>query len=396
MSTLFSSLCALLIFAGVARAEEQSLDLQVDVLTGTKDPGVARRELLDVAAKKGIEEFLKSEFGDEVFNKQRSLIESRIVKDFSKYVPSSRHVEIKELPEGFKSTVMVKLNRRDLMKRASEIGLRRPSEMEPIVLPVWTWIDEVKGVQHSWWQPMTSTENLWWQSVALNWETSAAGAFEKQGVQFLRPQQLKFVTAVPESARKMNLGKEDIDTMAKHWRAPMALDGAVRVSAVAGKTDVYRIDLNWTVRFLRNGREVGEIVRSFETDPGSFDIVVDRKLKEIKDTIVQEIAEQVGETRQRGTLQAETVEFEINGDLSPAQKELLRAHLAAKYRGIKGVRERILAGKKTTFEVDLVQPLPDAAKELVDITLPNMNVRLDSQESAKLVFKATVRKEMTP
>lgn len=399
MSNRFASLVFIVgaVFAPwIARAQEQSLDLSVEVSTATKEPGVARRELLDAAARKGVEEFLKSEFGDETVARNRAAVEGKILKEFSKFVPSSKHVEFRETPDGFKSTVLVKLNRTDLVRQGFAAGLRRPMELEPIVLPLWTWIDGVKLVQSNWWLPSNTPEALWLASTSQGWESFAAPAFEKQGLQFLRPQQLKYATAVPEAHRKAALGAEDVDALAKHWKAPMVLEGFVKTAPVAGRTDVFRIDVDWKVKFMRNGREVGEIKRSFETDAGPYETVVDRKLREIRDGLVQDLAEQVGETRRRNALQAEVMEFEINGDLQPAQKEMLRRQLAGKYRSIKGVRERLISGKRLLFEVDVSPPVENAARELSDVSFDTWSVRLESQSAGRFIFRVVSKKENAP
>lgn len=399
MSNRFANII-LVLFAALmpfaVQAQEQSLDLTVEVSTATKDHGVARRELLDAAARKGVEEFLKSEFGDDVVAKHRATVDGKILKEFSKFVPSSRHIEFRETPEGFKSTVSVKLNRTDLIRQGFAAGLRRPMELEPIVLPLWTWIDGVKLAQSNWWLPSNAPETLWLSSMSQGWESFAASAFEKQGLQFLRPQQLKFATAVPETRRKPTLDADDVDALAKHWKAPMVLEGSVRTSPVPGRTDVFRIDVDWKVKFMRNGREVGELKRNFETDAGPYETVVDRKLREIRDGLVQELAEQVGETRRRNALQAEVMEFEINGDLQPVQKEMLRRQLAEKYRSIKGVRERMISGKRLLLEVDVNPPVENVTRELTEVNFDTWGVRLDSQSAGRLVFRVVSKKENAP
>lgn len=398
MSKPFSSyrsfFLILFLIPSLSVADQDSLDLTMDVATQTADAAMARRELLDMGAKKAIEEFLKSEFGDEVIQRQRSIVDARIVKEFSKYVPSSKHLEFStNLPAGFKSSVQVKLNRGDLLKRSFEVGLRRPSELEPIVLPLWIWVDEVKPSTYSWWTPMIGTESLWLGGLSGVWESTASSEFEKQGLQFLRPQHGKYSSAVPEIHRKMKLGPEDIEGLSKQWKAPMSLKGYVRIRSAEAVSDRFLIDVNWTVVFNRNGREVAEIDRVFETDAGVYPGVVEKKLKEIKDTLFADVAEQVGSTRRKGTLQAESMQIEFAGALTAPQRESLRNVLGQKFRGIKEVRESFIDATKTIFDLDVIQPLDELAKEMPDLPLSQMKVTLEKTEASRFVFKVSSKTE---
>jgi len=375
-------------------ADQDSLDLTMDVSTQTADAGVARRELLDLGAKKAIEEFLKSEFGDEVVQRQRALVDSRILKEFSKYVPSSKHLEFSvNLPAGFKSSVRVKLNRSDLLKRTFEVGLRRPSELEPIVLPLWIWVDEVRPSTFSWWTPAMGAESLWLGGLSGVWESTANSEFDKQGLQFLRPQYGKYSASVPEIHRKMKLGPEDIEGLSKQWKAPMSLKGYVRIKSAEAVSDRFLIEVNWTVVFNRNGREVAEIDRVFETDAGVYPGVVEKKLKEIKESLFADVAEQVGSTRRKGTLQAESMQIEFMGALTAPQRESLRNVLAQKFRGIKEVRESLIDAGRTVFDLDVVQPLEELAKEMPDLPLSQMKVILDRTEGSRFLFKVSAKSD---
>lgn len=381
-------LCLIVVPNFVSAASDRSLDLTVEVQTQTADANAARRELLDTAAKSAIEDFLRAEFGDEAVNAKKSVVESKVLGEFSKYVPSSRSLDFAPVPTGgFKSSVLVKLNRTDLLNRAFSVGLRRPSELEPVVLPLWLWVDETQSSVYGWWSTPEQSSNVWLQLMAQSWESSGSVYFEKQGLQLLRPQHSKFATQVPAAQRKFRLEDSDVESVANNWRAPLVMTGFVRVYPTDGQEGRYTVQVSLDVKYLKNGRIVGQIRRSFPADQGPLQIVVDRKLKEIRETLLSELAEQVGESRRKGTLQANRIQIEFLGGLQPTERELLKRHLTQKFRGIREVRERAIEARRLVFDVDIVQDIGELAKEMKEVKVGQVIAKLDDEGSERLSFK---------
>ena len=356
----------------MAKAANETSSIQeisISLSTTEKDSGVAKRELLDAGLKKGVEGALISEFGEESIKKHAQVIQARIMKEVTKFAPSTKLAEFKGNESGHTGTVIVRVNMGDLIRRAQEIGVKRSAEMEPVILPLFTITDFVRGRTYSWWADNLTVANPGLISILQSIESQAGAQFNKKGLQFLKPVGGKMFQSVPEAQRDRRLPWENTVEIAKIFKAPFVLMGNIDLKPSTSRVGNYKVDIKWSGFNVHTKREVAEFVRTFEVENTQSELSFERKIKEVRDSALEDIASQIADARQKGTAETELIQIEFAGLIDPKFHDELKRVVMTKANGTRTMRERYISAYKTIFEIENVMKTKDVA-----VTLPQIDI----------------------
>jgi hypothetical protein len=96
---------------------------------------------------------------------------------------------------------------------------------------------------------------------------------------------------------------------------------------------------------------------------------------EIQD-IAKDLASQVFEAWQRGTLNTNLIRLSIRGQLSPRQVGEFKSGVEHTVREVKGLKERLFEPGKIVFEVDFAGDASQVGDRLKALKLPELDTKL--------------------
>jgi len=357
-------------FSSWCQAQTHLVERVVEVQTSEANPAVARPQLMNQAAEKVSEDLIKEIIGEAKFSRNRALIQAKIMKRSASFLPFSKAGELtpQENNLGFKMNVTTRANVDDLQKLLLENGLFYDTEATPTVLPVVKWVDRLHSQQFGWWMSHAEDDvgkaSLSKQSRAL--ESALQTAFLKSGFYAIRPQALRYRDLLSPGDQSETVAPDSLTSWSQVWSAPVILQGQVQLSSASGRSDAVLIDVRLTALQTTNGRIVAQVGRQFETESGAFENVVDKKLKEVFETLPTDLANQLLEAWKQGAINSQLYQIKVLGRLNIPAQEAFKEALREKVREVKSVRERLIAGDEIIYEIDSSVAPAEIAKRLAD------------------------------
>jgi hypothetical protein len=379
----------LLIFLNLALAQTNLVERVVDTQSKDGNPVSARSEMMTQATEKVSEQVIKEIIGEAKFSRNKALIQTKIIKNAARYIPFSKPGEMKSIqPQGFTMKTVLKVSIDSLQSLLLENGLFYETDSTPVVLPAVRWIDKVNSKNYAWWVDGNNPQKAFLMKEAKGLEASLKAAFIKNNFYLLKPQDMRFFNFVPESLRTESPKNEDWQWLAQRLNSQVWVDGEVVLSRSEERSEAFKINLKWTAIQVLNGRVIAEVARSFETDNGNFELVVNRKFKENVDQMVQDLSSQVLEAWQKGALGASLYRLTIRGSLPLLQQEAFKEILKNKVREVKNVRERLISGEGIVFEVDSTLNPRELGQRLPKIELTNnLAAILESADDTESIYR---------
>lgn len=383
---------ALLLSLSAQAQKLELLERTAEVQTKEKNPVTARAALTSQATDKISEDLIKEIIGEAKYNRNRSLIQTKVIRHSARYVPFSKPGELKNLEpagEGFKMAVTLRISVDDLQKLLLENGLFYESDATPVVLPTIKWVDRVGAKSFSWWSEAETTNEAFLIKEAKTFEESMREQLFKKGFYSLRPLNLKFHSLIPSDFKGDSLRQEDGQAMAQGLGAQIVVEGQVLFLKSQERSDAFQVEMRLSAVQTVNGRVIAEVARQFETDGGAFDIVVAKKMREVREAVAVDLATQILDAWQKGALGGNLYKLVIRGRLPLKTQEAFKEALRNQVREIKNVRERLISADRLVFEVDSALGPKDLGLKAPQIEVGGIKLVLESSSESEAIYRVS-------
>ncbi|MCE3010185.1 MAG: hypothetical protein LW875_06205 [Proteobacteria bacterium] len=367
------------------------VDRVVENQTTEKNPLAAKNELTSDAMTKVSEELIKEIIGEAKYARNRNLIVTKIIRNSARYIPFSKSGELQSLSDGgWKLTTNLRVSVDDLQTMLLEQGLFYEQDSTPIVLPLIQWTDKIAGRSLNWRSGGSETSSNFLLKQATDFENVLKNAFQKNNFYLLRPQNTGLDKFLPTSYQAGFLSIDLETDLAQKFGSQLVVRGIIELetsqrSSISGTAQV---SFRLTAVQALNNRTIAEIVRVFDVERGSTEVLIERKLKEVSDMVAQDLSNQVLEAWQKGTLNASLYRLSVRGRLPLQNQELFKEVLKSKVREIKSVRERWITADEVVFEIDSSISPQEIAKRLSDFAVGSFRYRVVSSSEAELAVAA--------
>jgi hypothetical protein len=180
----------ILVFAGGAWA--QSADVVERTYSGTSDnvnPQGAKREIQDKGAQKISEDLIKELIGEDRYVKNKSLIQSKVLRFSNRYIPVVKPGELQPSGQGFAMTMTARVSVKELKALLQKNSLLSENDNAPLVLPLISFIDKMDGKTFRWWKPeegVADKRRAFLVSQDRHFETALRAAFEKNNFYLIK------------------------------------------------------------------------------------------------------------------------------------------------------------------------------------------------------------------
>lgn len=324
----------------------------------------ARREIQDQAAQKSTEELVKELIGEDKFNRQKALIQAKILKNPARFIPFTKPGELKQEQAGFSMTVQLKLSPASLRQALQQLGVLNENEGQPVLLPMITFTDKVNMKSERWWTPAEKEKPGSVRTWARETEDAVQTAFMRSGFHMIRPQAAHLGTGLPKAFQVEHPTRDDQAFLGDWTGASLLLAGEISVQRSPESSQNYRVEIKLGVEQMSNARSIADVSRVMDTDNGNFDQVVEKKIRESVDSIAADLANQVLEAWQKGAIGSNQLRLSVRGHWTVPQIESLKEKLKAGSPQIRQIRERLFSKDAVLFEVESPSTPSEIAQKL--------------------------------
>jgi hypothetical protein len=367
----------------------QPVDLLERIYSGSSKeatPQAAKNDIQNQAAQKISEELIKEFIGEDRFIKNKNQIQNKIIKNSARYLPLSKPSNILPEGEGYKMSVTLRISVKDLKQMLQDQSLLSEHDTIPVVLPMITLIDKVQGRSFQWWMPAEKSRLAFLLKQGRALESSLRASFQTKNFYVLKPIEAGLGVSVPRVFQGEKNGLEDVEFFAQFFNAPVIIDGQVVISKEE-KGGAYRIDLRMTAIQVSNLRAIADVSRHFTTEMGTFEMAVDKKLREVLESTSSDLASQVFEVSQKGSLGTSVIRLTIQGAPSLPYLETLKEKIRSQINQVKNMRERFVAADSMSYEIDTSVSMLELAQKIESLDFNGVRLSKISSEHDEVVFK---------
>lgn len=383
----FLMTAALIFFLSKPGYAEQAelIDRSFSGVSKETSPEAAKKDIQDQASKKVSEEIIRELIGEDRFTKNKSRINSAIIKNSARYIPFSKPSPLTQEGEQFKMSMEFKVSLRDLKQMLQNNALLTENDALPVVLPVVTWIDRVQGRSYRWWLPADKTQQAFLIKEGRLLEEALRSSFRRDNFYVIKPIEVGLGMSVPSDFQTEKLSGEDYQFFAQQFNAPLAIDGQILINK-GERGNNNRIEIRLTVIQVSNSRTIADVSRRFETESGTFESVVDKKLRGVIESTANDLASQVLDAWQRGTLESSVIRLTIKGNNTFPMMESLKEKIRSQITQVKNIHERLISSDFITFEVNASISGPELSNKLVGLDLEGKKLSKVSEEPNEIVL----------
>lgn len=390
LSALMTAVALSMILPEPAQAQMTDELVTVTVEGATKAdsaPEAARviqaQALADTARAKAIEVI-----GEKRYQKSKSVVESKIVRQAVKFIPFVNSDEPVKQPDGtWKMNVELKLSTSSLRKMILEAGLLTDAQGPASIVPLVAFTDRAKNQSSRWWLGETKDDahKLLHQVSDLVYE-KLQSEFNDQGFHVLRPLGTQS-SPVPEALRVERPTQAELKSIAEFYQAPLVLKGDVRFRESHEMQGAAQVSIRLQVVQTSTARTIAEVSRAFDTAAGNYEAVVRNKITSELPEISKDLALQVLEAWQRGTINANLVRLSVKGRLTPKELNDFKSALVRSVKEVKSLHERLFEPDQVVFEVDFAGQAPQLAEKLKSFQMPGFQAAVAGAADQGLVLQ---------
>jgi hypothetical protein len=374
-----------LMFSSLVSA--QATDLLERNFAGTSKqatPQAAKADIQNQAAQKISEEVIRDLIGEDRYNKNKALIANKVIKLSARYIPFVKPSAITQEGEEFKMTVNMKVSMSDLKQLLQVNSLLNENDTVPVVLPVISFVDRVEGRNYRWWQPQEKTQPfLVKQSRTL--EEALRSSFQKSNFFVIKPVEAGLGSNIPSSFQNERIAGEDSQFFAQYFNAPVVIDGQVLINK-AEKGNGFRVEVRMTAIQVSNARPIADVSRRYDVQ-GTFEGAIDKKIREVAEAVSSDLASQVFEAWQRGSVGTSVIRVTVTGKHTLPSMEVLKERIRSQLTQVKNIRERLVSSDSVSFEVDTVVSSTELASKLEALDVNGKKLVKVSEDREEIVLK---------
>lgn len=372
--------------ASASHGQEALLTIDVEGESKAESPAEATRTIVQNMTSSVARQQVLEIVGDKVFQKNKNLIENRIVREAYKFIPFVTQGTPVKTSTGWKMAVQLKVSTESLRQMIIANGLLFDTEGPAAILPMIAMIDRVRGQEFRWWGGQKDEAgHKFIRQASQDLNQALFSELNRHGFYVIRPMAASLaggassglMGVLPETYRgDARLRPEDLRFLGEFFNAQMILRGDIRFRESAEISGGYQIAIKMSAVQAANARSVGEVTRNFETEAGSFETVVRAKLQAIVADVAKDLATQVVEAWQKGTLGSNLLRLSVRGRLNPKQMNEFKAQMLKHVREVKSIRERIIESGGVTFEIDYAGHAQQFSDRFKSLTLPGFATKL--------------------
>lgn len=355
---------------GWAQSDVEFSEKVIEGKSNKANMSQARQEILTTSLEQAIYPLIRSMVGDAAFNKNKNLIQTKIIKNYGRFVPTLRTSDLKSKDDGFTQTITLKISKSDLAGVLSENGLMQDLAGVATILPFVKIEDRLKGQRYVWWLTSQNQNNNEAEKMAKLVEEKLSEVFFKNNFLSFRPIHNEWSGFSPSEMQTENPRKSELAKFTAERGGQIALSGEILMQEVEK-------DLQLQVRMeafhVLTARTVGEVVRTLKFENKGKGVDLSKVSLGLQEAI-SDLSLQVFEASQKGTLSAESFLLVLVGKMTIPQIEALKEQIKSQVPEVKSIKERRLSFDEKVFEVESSEKIEVLAEKLKKFNGPGLKL----------------------
>lgn len=360
-------------------------------ITSEKETFVeAKRDIQEKAIFNAVEEITKEVLGEERFNKNKKILETRIVAKASRFIPFSKSSEPLFKDSKYTQTVYLKISLQDLKNILKENRLLEEIDHKLNILPLIQFENKVTEKKYRWW--LKNDEGM--KKASLLFEEQFQKFLLKNGVFLQRPTFFNYQSSTPLALITENWTKEDYLALGKWYNAPFVVEGSLVVQKSEKKSSQVNLIIKLNLIQVQQGKVLIDLQRLVDVPAFKEDIKlemwVENKIIEETETLAQDLSQQLDEILQKGILNSQKIRLQFVMGPMPAKIESIKEKLKISSAIIKSIREREITSQFVVYEVDFSGTVQELQAKILSADLglgPQGKVSLIKTSEKEMVFE---------
>lgn len=315
-------------------------------------------------------------------------IKEKIISNSSRYILSLQGGAVARKGAEVSLPIDMRFSLKNLRAVLLEEGLLYQIDGAPKVLPLIQVGDYVGSRQFGWWvTPTTSNEDL--SDISLKIENWLKLELSKINFIGTTPQSSGLMTSVPAPFKTLSLQKSDAQSFGEKLKNQVIVRGEVSIRSKSASDSLFIIEIKAEALQSANGRVMGEVVRSFETDAGTYKAAVAKKLNQVGEKVIADLVAQIAEVWKSGAFGSTQLKLTVLGSLSPKEIDQLKRMFPLQIRDIKNIKERRFEARSTTFEIDSTAVPQQLAQSLKGARFEPFKLSIKEVMGDEVIVEAT-------
>lgn len=380
--------CCIFLFANFAFAQTQMIERVVEGTSTQSTPQAAKKDIVDQAIQKMTEEVIKDLIGEQKFQKNRTVIFQKVIRNSEAFIPFTKMGELQQVSEKeFKMNVSLKLSLDGLKQALLSQGLLYETDNLPTVISFVNVVDRNNRDEFNWWTTQASNDaQKLLSNIHQNFETKMSQSLWKNNFYLMEAQKNQLNQVLPNPFRKKEIKLSDLNQLGPYLNAQILIQGELSYQKSKSLEDAQEIELKLTAYQVNNERIIADVARKFTTDKGSnVQALVEKKLSQVLEQATLDLSNQLQETWARGTLGARLVRLELKGKVIPSLSEALKNEFK-QIPQIKNIRERLISSDELIFEVETNGTLEELSQKIKGQSFQKARLTYLNQNDKSLIF----------
>jgi len=370
------------VIAQGAELLEKSISLSV----GDINPASAKRSLQESAVNRISEELIRDVIGEDRFQKNRKKIEQKVIRQFQRYIPVVKVADFVVEGANSRANVQLKLSLRELNILLQDNGLLAESEGAGVILPMISIVDRVNSKFYYWWQGSLRQDQAYWVNFSKWLEGVWRNVFFKNNFYVIKPIENRLYQQIPAQYQHDRLSISDFNFFTKTFNAPLVIDGQVIIEG-GTHSGTYKIELRFNLLQVATGRLVANVVRRFETEVGTLEQVIDRRIRDGIEGVAQDLSLQAKDMWQRGGVSARRHKLVLNGRLGIQQIELIKEVIRQNIAQTKKMSEHFIQSEEVQWDIETNLGPQELASKIDLLKFPNIELKRVSVNNSTLAYR---------
>ena len=378
-----------IIFLSSYCSAEELIEKNITATTTLAEAPAARKELQENAVTQLTNEVARDLMGNEKFEKNKNLIHAKIEKMSGRYISYVKPGDMVALNPGpgYSMPFLMKVSLTSLKTLLQNAGLLNENDTLPVVLPIISFYDRVGVSAYKWWQPGDMSNKKFLLNSARQVETSLRQAFKKQQFHLIQPVEMNASQLIPSVYQNDRVSPDDMEFLGRFFQAPLVVEGSIDVYRSQLGSNLYRIEVKLSAIQLSNNRPIADVSRKYETESGSYELVVDKKLHQVMDLVSQDLASQVFEAWQKGSVGTNVIRLTVRGEVPFQQREFLKEKIRTQVSQIRNIKERLISGSSISYEVDSSSTPQELGQKLNQLAFNGLKFQTASTGDKEIIVE---------
>jgi hypothetical protein len=343
----------------------------------------AKKKMIEEAITKTSESLVLDMIGAARYEKSKNEIHNKVFKQTARFIPVMKTSELTKDAEGnFLLAVTMQVSVKALESILKDQGLLYELEATPIILPLITFVDQVQNKSFRWWRTVRDLD----QNQQYNYlEKILQKNFSDQGFFVERPNNTGLQLLLPSVFDKDSFTSEDWVSLAQVYKVAALIEGDIRiVTPPSSDSELIGIEVQLLARQISSGKVFAELYRKSQWDKKDF--WNQKKVQQWVDSTFKDLALQVKESWQRGSLSSSVLKLIVKGGLPISRFQKFKDQIQSQSRSIRQIRERVISSDELIFDIDVTDNSGDLSGQLQTVVFDDQKFQLMASNSGSITL----------